>query len=290
MSVLITGSIAYDTIFRHAGTFSENLKPEALDCLNLTFQAAGMERSIGGCAANIAAALKLAGGTPALWGCVGRDGADIMAHFRLNDIPTDGIGVAADCYTSQCVITTDRLGNQLATFYPGALRHAHEAPYPERLDPALAILAPGCRDSMLKQAAAIRDRRLPMVLDLGQTLPVFTHDEIDAFVEASRWIAFSDYEAELLRDRAGLTPDALAREGKIVFQTHGSAGSSVWTPEAEAPVLIPVEAVPNVNPVGAGDAYRGGLLRGLEMGLDPVECAKLGTETARRTLLKRSAG
>ena len=116
MSVLITGSIAYDTIFRHAGAFSENLKPEALDCLNLTFQAAGMERSIGGCAANIAAALKLAGGTPALWGCVGRDGADIMAHFRLNDIPTDGIGVAADCYTSQCVITTDRLGNQLATF------------------------------------------------------------------------------------------------------------------------------------------------------------------------------
>ena len=87
-----------------------------------------------------------------------------------------------------------------------------------------------------------------------------------------------------------MTPDALAREGKIVFQTHGSAGSSVWTPEAEAPVLIPVEAVPNVNPVGAGDAYRGGLLRGLEMGLDPVECAKLGTETARRTLLKRSAG
>ena len=170
------------------------------------------------------------------------------------------------------------------------LRHAHEAPYPERLDPALAILAPGCRDSMLKQAAAIRDRRLPMVLDLGQTLPVFTRDEIDAFVEASRWIAFSDYEAELLRDRAGLTPDALARKGKIVFQTHGSAGSSVWTPEAEAPVLIPVEAVPNVNPVGAGDAYRGGLLRGLEMGLDPVECAKLGTETARRTLLKRSAG
>ena len=110
MSVIISGSVAYDTVFTHEGRFADAIRPYALDCLNLTFQACGMRRTFGGCAGNIAWSLKQLGGDPLIWSAMGCDAGPFLEHFRRTGIRTDGITVMPDAWSAQCVITTDSTG------------------------------------------------------------------------------------------------------------------------------------------------------------------------------------
>ena len=71
MSVLISGSIAYDNILSYGSRFSDHLIPGSLDHINLSFVTDNMIRGYGGCAANIAYSLKMLGGDPLVIGAVG---------------------------------------------------------------------------------------------------------------------------------------------------------------------------------------------------------------------------
>lgn len=275
MSVLISGSIAYDTVFAHEGRFADTIDPASIECLNLTFQAGHMRKTFGGCAANIAHSLKQLGGDPLIWSAVGADGAPYLSHLTSQGIRTDGIRILSDAWTSQCVITTDALGNQLTTFHPGAMDRAGELSWPEGEHPSCGILAPSCREPLLAHFELFRRHNLPFIFDPGQTTPLFSGDELIALSEAATAVAFSDYEAAMITSRTGLTPADLSRRTRAVFCTHGSRGSSVWENGRET--FTPARSVPAIDPVGAGDAYRGGLLYGLEHGWDPVAWARLGT-------------
>ena len=303
MSVLISGSIAYDTILSFDGRFADSLHAEAIAHLNLTFPASAMRREFGGCAANVAYALKCLGGKPLLWSAMGKDAAPYMKHLEALGISTFGLKVLDDSWMPQAFITTDASGNQLTTFHGGAMDRTQEVPFPE-IDTAtgadgrvrtgaqalaeledlgpvtLAMLSPGGKIAMGCHAEICVERGIPYIFDVGQAAPLFSGEELRRFIERAYAVAFSDYEAELIERASGLSPEAIAKPGKIVFHTHGARGSSVWLANAQAPVAVPAAPVPGGaarDPVGAGDAYRGGLLFGLTSGLGPVVSARIAS-------------
>lgn len=281
MSVLISGSIAYDTVLSYEGRFAENLHADAIERLNLTFPASRMRRDFGGCAGNIAYALAQLGGRPLLWGCLGADAAPYLERLRALELPTDGIRTLEDDFTAQCFITTDADGNQLASFYGGAMDRSEEAPWPEHPadPPSLAILSPGGRVAMPIHARLCRAHGVPYLFDPGQAAPLFGKAQLLEMIGSAFGLACSDYEEEIIRLATGFGPADFARQGKTVFHTHGAAGSSVWLPDAKTPVEIEALKLPpgtEADPVGAGDAYRGGLLYALSHGLDAVAGARLG--------------
>lgn len=282
-AVLVAGSVAYDTVLATPGRFSDTLTPEGLDHINLTFPTPVMRRSFGGCAANIAWAMLALGGRPVLWGALGADGGPYLERFKSWGADLSGLVVLQDCFSSQCFITTDADGNQIAAFHAGALDRADEAPMPEA-GAKLAILAPGERRATLRQAERCLEARIPYLFDPGQATPLYGPEGLHTLVSGAFGVAFSDYEAELIERFTGLTPRMLAASGKTVWHTHGARGSSVWLPGADAPVSVPAAALPEgmtaLDPVGAGDAYRGGLLWGLVEGADPVEAARVGAYAA----------
>ena len=292
MTVLITGSLAYDTIFTHEGEFARQLGGD-LRNLNTTFLASGMRRDFGGCAANIAIAMKRLGGDPVIWSALGEDGEDYLERFKSFGIATDGLKCFPRVYTAQCVIFTDSLGSQLAVFHPGAMNRSHEVPWPVRsgepLRPKLAILSPGGRETTLNAAYECVRRGIPYLFDVGQELSLFSADELKSLLSHAFAIAYSDFEAEGFERETELSSEAIARSGKLVLRTHGSRGASLFLPGARAPKRI--EPIPVIarNPVGAGDAMRGGFLYGLERGLDPVICARLGAVVAARKVASQSA-
>ncbi len=284
MSVLISGSIAYDTILAFDGRFADHLHAGAIASLNLTFPTNRMRREFGGCAGNIAYSLKLLGGEPLLWSAMGSDAAPYMARFRSLGISTVGLKILPDAFCPQAFITTDADGNQLCSFHGGAMDRTQEVPWPE-LGPGdspitLAMLSPGGRIAMPIHAAMCRERGIPYILDIGQAAPLFSADELSAMIEGAAMLAFSDYEAEILRQTVRLTPKDMAAAGKAIFHTHGSKGSSVWLPHAETSAHVEALRLPEdaaEDPVGAGDAYRGGLLYGLTHGIDPVRAARIAS-------------
>lgn len=276
MSTIITGSIAYDTILSHNGRFAEKLEKGDLRHVNLTFLAPSMHRDFGGCAGNIAYALHQLGGTPFVWSALGRDGGDYVEHFRALGISTDGMPCYEDCFTSQAFIVTDEAGCQLASFHPGAMDVSDRLSWPKNFSIEYALLGPGGRTPMLVHARLFREQGVPYLFDPGQAGPLFSSDELRSFAEGANACAFSDFEAEFLAHVADLTPEGLAKAGKVVYHTHGERGSTVWLPGGECVEIEPIRANA-VDPVGAGDAYRGGLLFARERGLTPIEGARIGT-------------
>ena len=276
MTAIISGSIAYDTIFDFPKRFADTLKSDALEHLNLTFEASSVQKAFGGCAANIARSLKALGGDPLIWTAVGRDIGPYLEFLREKDIRTEGITVLDDEWSAQCSITTDINGCQLTTFHSGAMKRAGEASFPDDPTIDIGILAPSTRSPALSHAQAFVEHRIPFILDTGQTTPQFTAREYLDLFEMAIAAAFSDYEADMIRAMTGLDARALSRRGKMVFQTHGAKGSTVWI-EGEAVSIETPEVTQSVNPVGAGDFYRGGLLWGFSNGLDPIASARLAS-------------
>ena len=288
MSVLITGSIAYDTMLSFEGAFGDQISGPVDAGFNTTFLTRSMHRDFGGCAGNIAVAMKRAGGDPLVWGAVGRDGRDYLEHFEAEGIDVRGVGVLNDAYTAQCLIVTDKTGGQIAAFHPGATERTPEVPWPlddegAEILPAMAILSPGGRATTLFAAECCRSREVPYFFDVGQELPLFSPEELRELALGAFGVAFSDSEAEAFTAKTGLEEDELAQSGLIVLRTHGSRGASIWVPGEPAPEFIPAVPVEHArSPVGAGDAFRGGFLCALEQGFAPANAAKLGAVTAAR--------
>lgn len=278
MSVLISGSLAYDTVFVHEGHFCDTLLAETLSCLNVTFQAQSMRKTLGGCAGNIAYSLKQLGGDPLIWTAVGGDADPYLAHLSAQGIRTEAITVVPETYTAQAVITTDSHGCQLTTFHSGAMEYAAGLPFPQgTID--LAILAPTTHEPLLAHAKALHARSIPFLLDTGQTTPLFSGEELLTLMRQAIGVCFSEYEAELYCEKTGLRLADLAQLSTL-YITAGSRGSDVW--HQGVVTHIAAQTTTAIDPVGAGDAHRGGLLWGLSHGLTPIESARLGSLIAAR--------
>lgn len=276
MSALICGSLAFDTITNFHGRFREQILPEQIHILNVSFLVPTLRREFGGCAGNIAYSLKLLGGEPLVMAALGSDGQDYLDRLRGWGVSTEFVRTVSEIYTAQAIIMTDADNNQITAFHPGAMQFAHQTAVQPRADIRLAIIAPDGRDAMLQHAEQLAAAGIPFVFDPGQGLPMFNGDELGRFVSLASWVAVNDYEAKLLCERTGLGLAELSRSHlRGIVVTLGSQGCEVWVGGEKQHVPgVPATAV--VDPTGCGDAFRGALLYGLERGWDLVRCAELG--------------
>ena len=275
MTILLSGSIAYDTILEHPQPFAQHLRGKSFDKINLTFSTPVMRRCFGGCAANIAYAIAQAGGTPYLWGALGSDGLSYINYWEKLGLPTQGLHILPRHYTAQCFIITDTLGNQLASYHPGASDHTEKIPTPRGNDFSLGIVSPTNVAGMMQHTAYCAQHQIPCILDLGQATPLFRPQELETIIALAPMLAFSDFEAQLIEEKIGRNPQQLASQGKTIFWTHGAQGSTLLQADYERHFATP--KVHALDPVGAGDAFRGGLLWALEKGANLSDAIRVGT-------------
>ena len=286
MSAVICGSLAFDTIMSFEGRFSEQILPTQLHILNVSFLVPALRREFGGCAGNIAYALKQLGGTPLPMATVGSDGAEYAERMRAQGISTEFVCEVADAYTAQAMIMTDRDNNQITAFHPGAMMQAHVTKITARDDIRLGIISPDGRDAMLQHAEQFKAAGVPFVFDPGQGLPMFDGPELAHFVELATWVTVNDYEAKLLSDRTGLSCAELSMRVEGLIVTLGAEGCEVWV-AGEKTLVAPVLAREVLDPTGCGDAFRGALLFGLEKGWSLVQCAALGNRVGAHKIAYR---
>jgi adenosine kinase len=279
MSILICGSLAFDTITRFEGRFAQQILPEQVHILNVSFLVPSLRREFGGCAGNIAYSLQLLGGVPRVMATVGADASDYLERMRGWQIPLDLIKTVEGSYTAQAIIITDSDNNQITAFHPGAMGMAHTQPIPSNEDDGivLAIIAPDGRDAMMAHAQQLADAHIPFVFDPGQGLPMFDGDDLKRFIHQASWVAVNDYEGKMLADRVGMSLQAISElpHLKGVIETLGAQGCVVWQNGQEHRVPGR-QATAVVDPTGCGDAFRGGLLYGLSNGWSLVRSVALG--------------
>ena len=286
MATLICGSLAFDTIMSFEGRFAEQILPDQLHILNVSFLVPSLRRDFGGCAGNIAYAMRQLGGTPLPVATLGNDGGDYLARLRQLDISTEFVRTIDDTYTAQAMIMTDRDNNQITAFHPGAMMQAHRTRIAAHDGVRLGIISPDGRDAMLQHAEQFRAAGIPFVFDPGQGLPMFNGDELAHFVELATWVTVNDYEGRMLCDRMGIELDELSRRVQGLVVTLGGDGCDIW--EAGVRTRVPpVQAASVVDPTGCGDAWRGALLHGLEQGWPLARCAALGNRLGALKIASR---
>ena len=286
MATLICGSLAFDTIMSFEGRFAEQILPDQLHILNVSFLVPSLRRDFGGCAGNIAYAMRQLGGTPLPVATLGNDGSDYLARLRQLGVSTEFVRTIDDTYTAQAMIMTDRDNNQITAFHPGAMMQAHRTRIAAHDGVRLGIISPDGRDAMLQHAEQFRAAGIPFVFDPGQGLPMFNGDELAHFVELATWVTVNDYEGRMLCDRMGIELDELSRRVQGLVVTLGGEGCDIW--EAGVRTRVPpVQAASVVDPTGCGDAWRGALLHGLEQGWPLARCAALGNRLGALKIASR---
>jgi len=288
MPALICGSLAFDTITTFPGRFAEQILPDQVHILNVSFLVPTLRREFGGCAGNIAYNLQAIGGTPVILAALGVDGSDYLARVKGWGADTSLIYRDSELHTAQCHITTDRDNNQITAFHPGAMSNAHHMAVPARSDLAIGIIAPDGRDAMWQHAHQLHALGVPFIFDPGQQLPQFDGAEHREILGLASWVAVNDYEARMLQDRTGETPAQMSLRPNVqgVVVTLAEHGCELWI-RGERVVVPGVKATAVVDPTGCGDAFRAALLYGLERGWELPRCVALGNRIGAIKIAER---
>ena len=274
MSILVCGSMAYDTIMVFHDRFKNHILPEQIHILNVSFLVPDLRREFGGCAGNIAYNLRLLGDDPLIMATVGDDVAAYRQRLESLGIRQDHVRHVPGTYTAQAFITTDTDDNQITAFHPGAMMHSHLNRVQDAADATLGIVAPDGRDGMLRHVDGFAEAGVPFIFDPGQALPILSGDELLHCLKLARYCTVNDYEARLMCDKTGRTLEQLAAEVDALVVTLGADGSEIHV-SGEC-IRIPVVRVDDiVDPTGCGDAYRAGLLYGLSQGWDLTRTGRL---------------
>lgn len=278
MSALICGSLAFDKIANYESRFSDAILPNQLHILNVSFFTPELRQEFGGCAGNIAYTYKALGGEPIILAAAGVDSDHYLQRFQQQDISIEHIQVFKQMLTAQCFIITDRTNNQINAFHPGAMNEAHQIKVPNDPKIKIGIISPDGRQAMLDHAQQMYDQKTPFIFDPGQGLPMFNGEELKQFLQLATWVALNDYESELLLERTELSLEELVSlVPNGLFITRGEQGSDVWE-HGNYTHIDPTPPETVLDPTGCGDAYRAGLLYGLERDWGAVKSAQLGSQ------------
>jgi len=267
MAALICGSLAYDTVMVYPGRFRDHILPDQIHLLNVSFMVPTLRRYFGGCAGNIAYNLTLLESDGHAMGAVGHDFGPYRDWMTANGMSFRFVRVIDDEYTAQAYITTDLDANQLTAFHPGAMNQSWRCEVPRDAGIKVGVLAPDGRQGMITHAEQFARAGIPFVFDPGQAMTLFGREELETFIDQATWVTVNDYEAQLLAERTGLGSAELARRVRALIVTRGGDGSVIYAGGRE--IAIPaVRPESVVDPTGCGDAYRAGLIYGLQNRLD----------------------
>jgi len=277
LASLICGSIAYDTIMTFEGRFKDHILPDQVHILNVSFLVPTMRREFGGCAGNIGYALRMLGGDARIMGTVGEN--DAQPYFdRLEKLGLDTrhVRALAGQYTAQAMISTDLDNNQITAFHPGAMMQSHLNKVEREDGVQLGIVAPDGLDGMREHAEQFAAAGIPFIVDPGQGLPILSGEDLRRMIELATYVTVNDYEAKLLSDKTGWSIDEIAAKVDAVVVTLGEHGAEIHhNGRVEAIPAVKAERI--VDPTGCGDAFRGGLLYGIEQGWDWATTGRLAS-------------
>lgn len=259
--------MAYDTIMVFPDQFKRHILPEQIHILNVAFLVPEMRREFGGCAGNIAYNLQLLGGSPLIMATVGDDFVPYAARLEKLGLAQQHIRHVPETFTGQAFITTDLDDNQITAFHPGAMSFSEQNHVAEANGVTLGIVSPDGRNGMLQHAREFHEAGIPFVFDPGQGMPMFGGADLLNFVEQADYVTLNDYEAKMLQDKTGKTITELAERTRALIVTLGAKGSVIHTDGKEINIPTPTpEKI--LDPTGCGDAYRAGLLHGIQLGWD----------------------
>ncbi|MBU6493700.1 MAG: carbohydrate kinase family protein [Burkholderiales bacterium] len=276
MATLICGSLAYDNIMTFEGRFGDHILPDQVHNLNVSFLVPTLRREFGGCAGNIAYNLRLLGGSPIVMATAGEDVGPYLTHLRSLDLPTEHVRIVPDTMTAHAMITTDLENNQITAFHPGAMMHSHLNRVQDAKGIGLGIVAPDGREGMQGHVEQFAEAGIPFVFDPGQGLPLFDRAELRHMIELATYVAVNDYEAKLLSLRTEWSAEDIADRVQAFVVTRGAQGAVIYSQKKQYAIPV-VKAERVVDPTGCGDAFRGGLLYGIENGLDWETSGRLGS-------------
>jgi adenosine kinase len=269
MNIVVTGSIAYDYLMTFPGRFQDHILPAQIANLSVSFLVDSMVRQRGGVATNIAYTLALLGERPRVMATVGQDFADYRTWLEAQGVDTSAIEVIADDFTASFFVSTDQENNQIASFYTGAMAHAHTLSFRElsasahqRID--LAVVSPNDPRAMIQYPQECKELGIPYLYDPSQQIIRLSGDELRAGIQGAHLLMVNEYEFGMVREKTGLTEkDVTAQVGALVV-TQGEKGSTIHVQEQvfHVPVVPPAQLV---DPTGVGDAYRAGLIKGLAL-------------------------
>jgi adenosine kinase len=283
MSIIVTGSIAYDYLMSFPGRFTEHLLPEHVHRVSLSFLVDTMDKRRGGCAPNIAYTLALLGERPRLMGTAGQDFGDYRNWLEAAGIDTSLVGEVPDKFTASFFCSTDQDSNQIASFYTGAMANAAELSFRTAGTVTLAIISPNDPQAMLQYAEECRTLDIPFIFDPGQQCARMSGQELADALTGATVLILNDYELELLRQKTGLDEAALIARTATLVVTRGEEGSTIMTTDSEIriPAVMPRRIA---DPTGVGDAFRGGFMKGMVAGLDLETSGRLGSVAATYAL------
>ncbi len=283
MSIVVTGSIAFDYLMSFPGKFTEHFLPEHMKRVSLSFLVDTMDKRRGGCAPNIAYTLALLGERPRLMATAGQDFDDYRRWLEAARVDTSLVKVVPDKFTASFFCSTDVESNQIASFYTGAMANAGELSFRTVTDCRIAIISPNDPGAMLQYADECRTLGISYIWDPGQQCARMSGDELREGLVGAAIVVCNDYEFELIRQKTGLDEDAVVEHAGALVITRGEQGCTIKDRERQ----VAVPAVPPhrlVDPTGVGDAFRGGLLKGLAVGADLETCGRLGSVAATYAL------
>jgi adenosine kinase len=279
MKIVVTGSIAYDYLMSFPGKFTEQILPEHLSRLSVSFLVDSMDKRRGGCAPNIAYTLALLGEKPYLMATAGEDFSDYKQWLEAAGVDTSLSKQINGKFTASFFCSTDTENNQIASFYTGAMADAGELSFRNAKDAKMAIISPNDPGAMVSYAEECRTLKIPFIFDPGQQCSRMSGDELKDGISGAHILICNDYEFELIRQKTGMgEKDVLEQAGTLIV-TKGEKGSSIITKsgQADVPAVAPTR---EADPTGVGDAFRGGLLKGFAIGLPAAEAAKIGSVAA----------
>jgi adenosine kinase len=283
MKIVVTGSIAYDYLMSFPGKFTEHFLPEHMHRVSLSFLVDTMDKRRGGCAPNIAYTLALLGERPLLMATAGEDFGDYRQWLEAAGIDTAPTRQIAGKFCASFFCSTDVDNNQIASFYTGAMADAGQLSFREVKDCGLAIIAPNDPGAMVQYAEECRTLGIPFIFDPGQQCARMSGDQLRDGITGATIVIVNDYELELLRQKTGLDEKGILGVAKTLIVTKGENGSSVITQsgQVDVPAVTPTQIV---DPTGVGDAFRGGLMRGISLGASYEVAARMGSVAATYAL------
>ena len=283
MSIIVTGSIAYDYLMSFPGKFTEHFLPEHMSRVSLSFLVDSMDKRRGGCAPNIAYTLALLGERPRLMATAGQDFGDYRQWLEAAGIDTSLVQIVDGKFTASFFCSTDTESNQIASFYTGAMAHAGELSFRTAANARLAIISPNDPGAMVQYAEECRALDLPFIWDPGQQCARMSGDDLAEGITGAALVICNDYEFELIRQKTGLDESAVLERASALVITRGENGCTIF----EGKTSTDVSAIPPhriVDPTGVGDAFRGGFLKGMAEKAPYHVCARLGSVAATYAL------
>jgi adenosine kinase len=286
MNIVVTGSIAYDYLMTFPGYFVEHILPDQLDHISLSFLVDEMRRQRGGCAANIAYNLALLGEPPRVMATAGQDFGEYRQWLEQQGVDTSLIRDEPDLFTASFFVNTDRGGNQIASFYTGAMARARELSFHdlEAGEIDLAVISPNDPQAMVTYPAECQELGIPYLYDPSQQIVRLAGEDLREGLEGCDLLVINDYEFELLREKTGLSAEAIRYTPSLAcVVTLGAEGALIWAKDG----VYDIPAVPprrTEDPTGIGDAFRAGLIKGLALGLSWSLAGRMGALAATYAL------